>query len=379
MDRSEACLTQARDCATRRRGARDMDTVLATAEWQTFTAQHWQLEPVRLEFQPRGDNGPSLRAVLYADRRGRMQVPAYQPHLPLRFVPTPTAASYRIERQWLETAQLLVEEMMARGTRGEVTLPPSMTDPRPWRWAHFRVTPRFTNLIDYPFTWAQADRVVRQQAAKAERAGFTCRRTEAFDDLLACLGGTQARRGFAYGMTLPGLELAHRLLGPEALRVYVCYAPSGDPATARVVLHRAGGRALDWMAGTRDAWLRSGATQLLLAHALEDTRLAGATGYNSCGADVESVAQTKLLWGGTLAPQYAIQAYDWLSMRRFLGGWLRFERGRRALRQARRAPASEPTGAAPREGQAEGERQGGSAIHGDGSRTPAVDGRAGMG
>lgn len=206
----------------------------------------------------------------------------------------------------------------------------------------------FTNLIDFPFTWAQGDRVVRQQANKAERAGFTCRRTDAFDDLHACLGGSQARGGFAYGMTLAGLALAHRLLGPEAFRVYVCYAPSGEPATARVLLHRPGARALDWMAGTRDAFLKSGATQLLLSHVLDDLHRAGAVGYNSCGADVESVAHTKLLWGGRIVPQYAIQGYDWVSMRRLLGGWLRFVRARKAIRLARAAPAvAEPAVADP--------------------------------
>lgn len=331
-----------------------METTLGTTEWQSFTQQYWGLEPVRLDYAPRGENGPSLRAVLYADRRGRLQVPDYQPHVPLQFTPTPTSQSYRIERQWLETARLLVEDMAIRGTRGEVTLPPTMSDPRPWRWGQFRVTPRFTNLIDFPFTWAQGDRVVRQQASKAERAGFTCRRTDALDDLHACLGGSQARGGFAYGMTLAGLALAHRLLGPEAFRVYVCYAPGGEPATARVLLHRPGARALDWMAGTRDPFLKSGATQLLLAHVLDDLHRAGAAGYNSCGADVESVAHTKLLWGGRIVPQYAIQGYDWVSMRRLLGGWLRFVRARRAVLRARAAPtgAAVPEAGAPAAGRA---------------------------
>jgi hypothetical protein len=313
-----------------------MDTALATAEWQRFTELRWSLEPVRLAYAPRGPGGPGLDAIFYADRRGRLRLPPYQPHLPLRFAPTPTDASYRVERQWLETAHLLVEDMLDRGTWSELTFSPELVDPRPWRWASFRVTPHFTNLIDLPFTWSQADRVVRQQAAKAERAGLTCGLTGDLDAVMACLAGSQRRKGFAYGMDRPGLELARRLLGPDALRLYLCTTATGEPATARVILHRAGGRGLDWMAGTRDEWLKSGATQLLLAHVLDDLHRAGASGYNSCGADLEPVARTKLLWGGTLAAQYAIQGYDWRSSRQLLGGWLRFVRGRSALRRARR-------------------------------------------
>jgi hypothetical protein len=321
-----------------------MDTALATPEWQAFTRQFWRVDPVQLDFAPRGPNGPALRGVFYADSRGRLQLPPYQPCLPLQFTPTPGAASYRAERQWVETARLLVDEMLVRGTRGELTFPPGLTDPRPWKWAHFRVTPRFTNLIDLPFSWDGADRVARQQAHKAERAGFVCGPADDLSKALACLGGSQRRRGFAYGMTLEGLELAMRLLGREALRVYACHSPSGEPATARVMLHRPGGRALDWMAGTRDEHLKSGATQLLLAHALEDLHRAGATGYDSCGADLEGVACAKLVWGGRLVTQYSVQAYDWPSTRRLLGASLRFLRHRAAVRQARRAAPPTPAG-----------------------------------
>jgi len=328
-----------------------MDTTLATPEWQAYTQQFWGVDPVRLDYTPRGENGPALRSVFYADRRGRLLLPPYQPHLPLQFTPTPTEAGYRVERQWIETARLLVDEMLVRGIRGGLTFPPSLTDPRPWKWGFFRVTPNFTNLIDFPFTWDHADRVVRQQANKALRAGFVCRRTDNLNDALSCLEGSQGRKGFAYGMTLAGLELAWRLVGREVVRVYVCHSPSGDPATARIVLHRPGGRALDWMAGTKDEHLKSGATQLLLSHALSDLHQAGATGYNSCGADVEAVAQTKLLWGGTLATQYNIQAYDWRSHKWLLGGWLRFMKHRAAVRRRRRAapatPAEAPAAGSP--------------------------------
>jgi hypothetical protein len=322
-----------------------MDTALATAEWQAFTAEYWGVAPARLEYAPRGPGGPGLQAVFYADRKGRLLLPPYQPHVPLGFRPTPTGAAYRIQRQWLETARLLVEDMLRRGIRGEVTFSPAVADPRPWLWSQFRVSPRFTNFIDFPFDLGMVDRAVRQHVQRAARAGFVCRRSDRLDEAMACLAGSEGRQGFSYGMTLAGLELAERLLGREQFRVYVGYAPDGQPATARVVLHRPGGRACDWMAGTIERYLPSGAIPLLLAHVLEDLQQAGAAGYNSCGADVESVAYAKTMWGGRLMTQYSILAYDFRPMKHLAGDMLRFWRRRRAAVRRHAPPAIPPSAA----------------------------------
>jgi hypothetical protein len=314
-----------------------MDTALATNEWQTFTERYWEVEPLRFDYAPRGPGGPTLRAIGYADRKGRLLLPPYQPHLPLEFKPTPTDAPYRLQRQWLETSRCLVDDMLARGIRGELTFSPAVADPRPWQWSWFRVLPRFTNFIDFPFTLDQADRVMRQQANKAARAGFVCRKTDHIEDALACLSGSESRRGFRYGMTLQGLEMAHRLLGPECLRVYVAYAAGGEPATARVVLHRPGGRACDWLAGTMDKHLHGGATQLLMAFMFDDLQQAGAAGYNSCGADVEPVAYAKSMWGGRLMTQFSVLAYDYRPMKNLLGNARRYLRRQREVRRAQAA------------------------------------------
>lgn len=312
-----------------------MDSALATPEWQAFTQRYWQVEPVRLSYAPKGPAGPVLEVIAYADRKGRLVLPRYQPHLPLEFRPTESGAVYRAERQWLQVARLLVDDMLARGICGELTFAPTLTDVRPWAWSFFRVAPRFTNFIDFPFTLSQADRVVRQQANKALRAGFVCTRTDDLDDAMACLTGSETRKGFAYGVTVRGLEMARQLLGPEALRVYLCRAPGGDPATARIVLHRQCGRACDWMAGTVDRHVPSGATQLLMSYMLEDLQQAGASGYNSCGADIESVALAKSVWGGRLVTQYSIQAYDFRPMKHLLGNMVRFLWRRAAVRRSR--------------------------------------------
>ena len=311
-----------------------MDSALATSEWQTFTQRYWHVEPTRLEYAPRGPNGQVLRMICYRDGKGRLLLPPYQPHCPLEFK-TRTAEPYRVQRQWLQIARLLVDDMIAHGIRGEVTFSPAVVDPRPWIWSWFRVSPRFTNFIDFPFHADQADRTVRQQANKALRAGFVCKRTDDLEHAVACLSASEKRQGFAYGMTLPGLEMARQLLGPEALRVYVGYAAGGEPATARVVLHRPGGRACDWLAGTTGNYLQSGITQLLKAYMLDDLQQAGASGYNSCGADLESVACAKAMWGGRLMTQFSLQAYDLRPMKHLAGNMLRYLKRQRAVRRGK--------------------------------------------
>jgi hypothetical protein len=313
-----------------------MNSLLASKPWQAFTQRYWGVEPIEFHFAPGGPGGPELRMVCYHDRRGRLLLPLFQPHVPIEFRPTPTTAAYRDGRQWLETAQLLVDEMIARGIRGELTFSSLLTDPRPWLWSWFRVSPRFTYLVDLPFCYERADRVVRQQAAKAARAGFVCKRTDRLDDALRCLAASERRKGFSYRMTLAGLELAHSLLGAEALRVYAAYAADGEPAAARVLLHQPGGPACDWMAGTADRYLNSGTTQQLIAFAMEDLAQAGASAYDFCGADLPDFTYYKLLWGGRLATQYSIQAYDYRSMRRLLGNLLRYRQRQRAVRKSRK-------------------------------------------
>ena len=311
----------------------NIDSVLASKEWQSFNQRYWQVAPIELQYAPRGASGPKLSVVTYHDGKGRLLLPPYHPHVPVQFEPTPTCAAYRVQRQWLETGQLFVDDMIARGIRGEVTLSPTVDDPRPWIWSHFRVSPRFTYFIDFPFTYAQADRVVRQHANKAIRAGFACEKTNNLQDAMVCLSGSENRRKFTYRMTLPGLDMGQSMLGEEALRVYVAYAPNGEPATARILLHRKGTRACDWIAGTTDKYLNSGATQQLLAFVLEDLATAGASGYDFCGADMQSLACFKLLWGGRLVTQYSIQAYEFRPMKHLLGNMVRYLKRRRAVRK----------------------------------------------
>jgi len=310
-----------------------MNSALGTKAWQTFTQRYWNVEPIELHYAPRGDDGPSLDVVSYLDRKGRLVLPPYQPHVPIHFKLSGDPTPYRVGRQWLEAAQLMVDDMTARGIHGEVTLSPEIVDPRPWLWSWYRVTPRFTYIVDFPFDLSGVDRSVRQHANKAIRRGYTCRQTENLNDAIHCLNGSEHRKGFNYGITLDGLEMAIALLGRDAFRVYVCYSPDGEPAAAKIILHREGGPACDWVAGTTDKHLHSGATHQLVAFAIEDAERSGATCYNFCGADMASLTQFKLGWAGRLVTQYSIFAYEFRPMKHLLGNMVRYLKRQRAVRK----------------------------------------------
>ena len=108
-----------------------------------------------------------------------------------------------------------------------------------------------------------------------------------------CLADTERRQGFSYGMSTDQLRIALQRIGTSAVRMYLCRDSDGNAAASRVVLHSARGTAVDWLAGTSDPQLSSGATQLLIKFALEDLGSVGATAFDFAGANLPSVAKAK--------------------------------------------------------------------------------------
>ena len=75
------------------------------------------------------------------------------------------------------------------------------------------------------------------------------------------------------------------------------------------------------MAGIRAAHLADGANYLLSRQSIEDLSLAGATGLDLCGANIEGVAAFKSQWGGSLVPTYGVRTYSLRAGARFLADW----------------------------------------------------------
>jgi hypothetical protein len=116
------------------------------------------------------------------------------------------------------------------------------------------------------------------------------------------------------------------MMGEDALRAYVCYAPNGEPASMRVALHHPRTRAIDWAAGVNTTYLHSGANQLLIGHMLHDLQQAGATGLDFGGAMVPGVGAMKATWGARLVPYYRVEGGRFRAVVRHAREYLRFRR-----------------------------------------------------
>ena len=295
---------------------------LSHEAWLEFNRWKWGVQPLRFRYREGGEK-PCLEAVLYIGRRGSIVHPRLNPYIPIVFASSEGAAPLRASRQWLELGSCLARDMEERGVQGQVALAPTASDMRVWQWQGFDVRPRYTYVIEFPWEPHSADYAVRKNFHKAVRAGYKCVRVMSMKDVWACLVETEERQVFRYGLDPNDLECALNMLGEEYLRAYVCYSSTGAPASARVVLHRAGGRAVDWVAGTCLAHRTSGATQLLIAHVIEDLGRAGATGFDFAGANIANVAASKMVWGGPLVPYYTVQSCSIRSVVEHGVRWLR--------------------------------------------------------
>ena len=274
--------------------------------WVDFNCQKWDLEAEAVNLHSDGKELPAVSAVFFFGRNGQLKHPPLNPYLSIDFQSTSTSANHRLEFQWLSSCEPLVANMLKRGLSTIVPLPPHVLDVRPWQHVQFDVGVKYTYLIDFPYHLDQADQSVRKNVTRAERLGYLCVRTTDMKPVEECLLATAQRQKFPLQLSRDDLELAQRLIGEEHCRAYVAYASNGEPVSAKVVLHCAGGRALAWLAGTKTNHLQSGVNQILNWHVLQELEQLGATGIDMVGANLASVSAAKAKWGGTLVPYFIL-------------------------------------------------------------------------
>lgn len=292
--------------------------------WQEFNRLKWGVTPVPVRWGQENKDQPKLEAVLYLNTRGQVVRPPLNPYLALEFLPTNTTQPFRIASQWMKLAEGLVGKMRELGLRRTLFLPPEVSDVRPWQWAGFGTSVRYTYHLDFPYDLSQADGGVRARVKKAVRLGYVCQRTTNAQHIWECLKATEERQGFEHQLTVEDLELARRCMGDEHLRGYVCYSPEGEPACAAYVLYTPGGKGVGWVAGAKQEHFCNGAMQLMDAFILEDLQESGATGFDFVGANLPSVATAKSYWGCELVPYYVIEEPGLLTVMRKLRDWWRY-------------------------------------------------------
>jgi len=198
---------------------------------------------------------------------------------------------------------------------------------RAWQWAGYAVRVRYTYLLDLPVDLQRADQSVRNRYRRALDDGYVCRRADNMADVMACLSGTEERKGLHLALMRADLERAAELMGGECLRTFVCYSPEGKPVSTQVLLFVPGAPALDWLAGTLRTHLHRGVSQLLTKHAFDDVHACGAASIDLVGANIPSVSTAKANWGARLVPFFRIEPQGFPQVFRNLKEWVHFHRG----------------------------------------------------
>lgn len=294
--------------------------------WLEYNRERWGLQPSRWHYHPENTNLPFIQAVFYLTKKGKICLPPRNPYLALSFQSTPSQHSYHLSRQWQQAAGLLVAEMRHRGLANTVMLPPTIEDVRPWQWSGFRAAVRYTFHIAFPFDLATASKEVRRHTKKAQQAGFRAERADDMTELLDCLHDTEIRQGYKHEFTKGELIRASNYLGDDHFRLYTCYAPNGEPASAQVILFSEGAPALAWVLGTKTNHLTTGATQLLMHAILADLQHCGAQSLDFAGANLRTVATSKAAWGGTLVPYAYLEDYGFRQLAKWGRDWWRYLR-----------------------------------------------------
>ena len=266
--------------------------------WLEFNRRLSGVEPVRIRTEVRGTRG--VEAVIYVDRRGRVVLPPLNPYLPIAYEAPVYNQPIRERRHWIDAVAPLVDEMRSRRVADNVVLSPGIDDVRPWFWAGFRSTMSYTTVVRIPAAMSRMDREMVRRARKSAEIGYRLEVGAPAGDVVECMAGTERRKGFSHHFLPEDASLLASLLGADAARAYVIYAPDGSPASSVMVLHNPGGVAVSTVGGTDPRFFADGVSQLLAIGVLEDLTHAGAIAWDMAGADIQGVALWKEGLGGEL-------------------------------------------------------------------------------
>jgi len=278
-------------------------TPLHLEGWVRVMEETQGLRAERVAFSRGAGPDDTIDGLFFLDRAGRIRVPDGLPYLAL--APRRSDRAHQLSDPFpplLEAAEYVARRRLFFG----VSLMPGWLDVRPWQWRGIMAFAAYTFVL--PFQSApRPGRTIDRRIRRAQDAGYSCRYPAPLDDAISCVRATEIRNGFLHGIRLASLRALVEALGPEHLRIYASYDRNGDVASSTITLHRAGSAAIGLMAGTSDAHLDSGATQLLQRYELDDLARAGADRFDFGGGNLPSIARYKASWHGQLTPTFALQ------------------------------------------------------------------------
>ncbi|CAM4430958.1 GNAT family N-acetyltransferase [Paenibacillus phoenicis] len=302
-----------------------MDDRNEVEKWAEFHTRKWGCRAHLARWE--APNSPARgEGLLFFNRRGHLYLPPLNPYHPFVFHPTPTDKPYKLTRQWHEVAKAMIPDLRKVQRSASFVFPPGIADIRPFVWSGFIAEVKYTYIVELPYEIDQASTEIRAKIKKATAAGYWTALTQDMAEVYQCLQGTETRQGFSHHLTQQDLELAQSLLGDQAFRAYVCYAPNGEPVSTSVVVSLDGRRAFGWIAASKTEHLNLGVVQQSQSFALQDLSDLGFAEFDFAGANLPTVAYSKTNWGGRVTPYYLIRSPGLKEIFRAGRDWMRFVR-----------------------------------------------------
>lgn len=294
-------------------------------KWAEFHTRKWGCQARLIRWQA-PNSAAWGEGLFFFNRRGHLYLPPLNPYHPFVFHPTPTDKPYKLTRQWHETAQAMIPDLLKSQRSASFVFPPEIADIRPLLWSGLKAEVKYTYVVSLPYTLDQASTEIRAKIKKAAAAGYRTAISRDMAEVHQCLQGTESRQGFSHQLTLQDLELAQELLGEQAFRAYVCYAPSGEPVSASVVVALDRQRAFGWIAASKTEHLPRGVVQQSQSFALQDLSDLGFAEFDFAGANLPTVAYSKTNWGGRVTPYYLVRPPGMKEILRAGRDWVQFVR-----------------------------------------------------
>lgn len=277
-------------------------TPLMDDRWVRWNESQWGLRAHPVAYPIKGSSTRGLKGWLYLDGDGRVRMPPCNPYLPLHFSGTDTNRNSRRYRQWMTVAKMLADDLLSRGMRGAILLPPGFLDARALKWSGFSIGVRYTTIISLPLDVAAIDKTIMNDVRKSRAMGYSVREETDWHAIHHCLRQSELRKGFSLKVDRTGLQKCQDLVGERLVRAFVARDRQASPVCAIVTLFAPGAIALGWASGTHTDHLRHGVMQLTRLTAIEILQRDGASGFDLCGSNIEAVAAAKANWGGPLIP-----------------------------------------------------------------------------
>lgn len=220
----------------------------------------------------------------------------------------------RVNKTFVEA---VLEEL---GTDGPLSLlrlitPLAYEDPRPFRWADFDLTTRYTYLVDLADTDPEAvmasfSKSLRRDVTNARDSDVTVA-VEGHDATRAVFERTRAR----YAEQDRGFPLSWRYVSDlvagleDRARTYVVRDADGELLSGVTALFGPDS-AYFWQGGTRaesDVAVNSLLHWRIIEDVLTDPELASVTAYDLMGANTERLCEYKGKFAGDLVPYYEVE------------------------------------------------------------------------